>query len=263
MTAPDAIHELVKKFEQHRKEYQSHKNETELRREFLDPFFKALGWDVFNEKSYSERFKEVAHEVSVEVEGQAKAADYAFRVGDKTIFFVEAKKPSVNIGANPGPAFQLRRYGWSAKLPVNILTDFEQLAVYDCHNMPKKTDKASFGRINLYHYSEYIEKWDEIVAVFSHEAVLQGAFDKFVEGKAGKKGTEQVDAAFLKEIERWRELLARNIALRNADISNEREMNFAVQMLIDRIIFLRIGEDRGIEPDLQLQQYRGRRGSLH
>jgi len=111
MTAPDAIHALVAKFDQHQKEYQSHKNETELRREFLDPFFEALGWDVFNKKRYSERFKEVLHEASVEVEGKAKAADYAFRVGDKTMFFVEAKKPSVNIGENPEPAFQLRRYG--------------------------------------------------------------------------------------------------------------------------------------------------------
>ena len=121
MTAPAAIHELVEKFDQHRKEYQQHKNETELRREFLDPFFEALGWDVFNRKSYSERFKEVMHESSVEVEGKAKAADYAFRAGDRIIFFVEAKKPSVNIETNPVPAFQLRRYGWSAKLPINIL----------------------------------------------------------------------------------------------------------------------------------------------
>jgi len=101
MTAPDAIHELVAKFDLHRKEYQTHKNETELRREFLDPFFDALGWDVFNKKSYSERFKEVQHEASVEVEGKAKAADYAFRAGDKIMFFMEAKKPSVNIGENP------------------------------------------------------------------------------------------------------------------------------------------------------------------
>lgn len=48
MTVPESIHELVAKFDQHGKEYQSHKNETELRREFLDPFFEALGWDVFN-----------------------------------------------------------------------------------------------------------------------------------------------------------------------------------------------------------------------
>jgi len=253
MTAPDAIHALVAKFDQHQKEYQTHKNETELRREFLDPFFEALGWDVFNKKSYSERFKEVLHEASVEVEGKAKAADYAFRVGDKTMFFVEAKKPSVKIGENPEPAFQLRRYGWSAKLPVSILTDFEQLAVYECKTKPKKTDKASFGRVKLYHYSEYIQKWDEIAGIFSREAVLQGAFDQFAEGTKGKKGTAQVDDAFLEEIERWRELLARNIALRNPSIRNERELNYAVQLTIDRIVFLRICEDRGIEPEGQLQ----------
>ena len=253
MTVPGAVHELVSKFDQHRKEYQTHKNETELRREFLDPFFEALGWDVFNKKSYSERFKEVMHEASVEVEGQAKAADYAFRVGDKTIFLVEAKKPSVNIGINPETAFQLRRYGWSAKLPISILTDFEQLAVYECQTKPSKTDKASYGRIKMYHYSEYVEKWDEIAEVFSYSAVMKGAFENFVEGTKGKKGTEQVDDAFLEEIERWRDMLARNIVLRNEQIQTEREVNFAVQMIIDRIIFLRIGEDRGIEPEGQLQ----------
>jgi type I restriction-modification system DNA methylase subunit len=253
MTAPAAIHELVEKFEQHRKEYQQHKNETELRREFLDPFFEALGWDVFNRKSYSERYKEVVHESSVEVEGKAKAADYAFRAGDRIIFFVEAKKPSVNIENNPEPAFQLRRYGWSAKLPINVLTDFEQLAVYDCRAKPDKNDKASLGRVKLYHYSEYIEKWDEIAGLFAHEAVLGGALEQFVEAQKGKKGTAEVDDAFLEEIERWRDLLARNLALRNASL-NVRELNYAVQMTIDRIIFLRICEDRGIEPDEQLHE---------
>ncbi|MDK1082072.1 MAG: type I restriction endonuclease, partial [Anaerolineae bacterium] len=252
MTAPDAIHELIAKFDQHGQEYQTRKNETELRREFLDPFFQALGWDVFNKKSKSERFKEVLHEASVEVEGKAKAADYAFRVGDKTMFFVEAKKPSVNIGENPEPAFQLRRYGWSAKLPVSILTDFEQLAVYECKTKPSKKDKASFGRIKLYHYSDYVEKWDQIAAIFSREAVLEGAFDQFAESAKGKRGTAQVDDAFLEEIERWRDMLARNFALRNPSIRNERELNYAVQLTIDRIIFLRICEDRGIEPEDQL-----------
>ena len=89
----------------------------------------------------------------------------------------EAKKPSVNIQTNPEPAFQLRRYGWSAKLPISLLTDFEHLAVYDCRLRPVKTDKPSFGRVRLYHYSEYLAKWDEIAAIFSRDAVLKGLFD--------------------------------------------------------------------------------------
>ena len=117
MTAPDSILQLVQRFNDHRASYLAGKyNEAQLRRDFLDPFFVALGWDVFNQKNYSERYREVIDEISVEVEGGAKAADYAFRVGEKTVFFVEAKKPSVNIETNPEPAFQLRRYGWSAHL---------------------------------------------------------------------------------------------------------------------------------------------------
>lgn len=68
-----------------------------------------------------------------------------------------------------------------------------------------------------------------------------------------KKGTTEVDDAFLAEIERWRELLAKNIALRNPSLS-VRELNYAVQMTIDRIVFLRICEDRGVERDEQLKE---------
>jgi len=80
----------------------------------------------------------------------------------------------------------------------------------------------------------------------SREAILKGAFDKYIDSKTNKKGTATVDAAFLAEIEHWRDRLARNIALRNPNLTS-RELNFAVQQTIDRIIFLRICEDRGIE----------------
>ena len=249
MTAPENIRKLVQTFEQNLSEYHTHKNETELRRQFLDPFFEALGWDVSNTKGYDERRKEVAHELSVEIDGQQKKADYAFRTGtDKFDFLVEAKKPSVKIESNPEPAFQVKRYGWSAKLPINILTDFEHFAVYDCRVKPNHKDKVSAGRILLIHYKDYIEKWDEIAALFSPDAIRKGALDKYTDGAKGRKGTADVDDDFLAEIERWRDLLARNIANRNKDRQlNESQLNYAVQMTIDRIVFLRIAEERGME----------------
>ncbi len=134
-----------------------------------------------------------------------------------------------------------------------ILTDFEEFAVYDCRIKPDKNDKASTGRVMLISYKDYIEKWDEIAAIFSHEAVLKGSFDRYAEGMKTKKGTTEVDDAFLAEIERWRDLLAKNIALRNPNFS-VRELNYAVQMTIDRIVFLRICEDRGVERDEQLKE---------
>ena len=247
MTVPAKILNLVKRFEQNLDAYkQGRYNEAQVRREFIDPFFKTLGWDVDNEEGYAESYKDVVHEDAINVSGALKAPDYCFRIGGTRKFFLEAKKPSVNIKDDIHPAYQLRRYAWSAKLPLSILTDFEELAVYDCRVKPIKTDRASKARILYLNYMDYPQRWDEIATIFSREAVLKGSFDKYAESKKVKRGTAEVDAAFLGEIERWRELLARNIALRNPELS-QRELNFAVQRTIDRIIFLRICEDRGIE----------------
>ncbi len=254
MTPPPIIKDLANRFENNRDAYHSSGyNETQLRREFLDPFFKALGWDVDNEQGYSEAYKDVIHEDQIKVGGGTKAPDYCFRIGGTRKFFVEAKKPAVNLKEDVSPAFQLRRYAWSAKLPLSILTDFEEFAVYDCRVRPDKTDKASAHRVMYFRYDEYLEKWDEIVGIFSREEVLKGSFDKYAESMRRKKGTAEVDAAFLSEIETWRNELARNLALRNKDLS-QRELNFAVSRTIDRIIFLRVCEDRGIEPYGQLQE---------
>ncbi|GAA5045611.1 hypothetical protein GCM10023208_00270 [Erythrobacter westpacificensis] len=253
MPAPKIISDLVERFRLHKDAYQaSSYNETQVRREFIDPFFKALGWDIDNEQGYAEAYKDVVHEDALKIGGNTKAPDYAFRIGGTRKFFLEAKKPSVNIKQDVGPAFQLRRYAWSAKLPLSILTDFEEFAVYDCRVKPERTDKASVARTVYYTFEDYLDKWDEIEAIFSREAVLKGSFDKYAADNRRKRGTAEVDDAFLEEIESWRAALARNIALRNQDL-DVRELNAAVQRTIDRIVFLRIAEDRGIERYGQLQ----------
>jgi hypothetical protein len=248
MAVPKEITRLLERYDAQREAYESGQyKETGIRVEFIDPFFKALGWDVHNEQGYAEAYKDVIHEDALKIGGATEAPDSCFRIGGVRKFFVECKKPSVNIKDAPHPAYQLRRYGWSAKLPLSILTDFEEFAVYDCRVKPGKNDSAAVARVMYLTSAHYAERWDEITAIFSRDAVLKGSFDKFAEGTKGKRGTASVDDVFLEEIERWRDLLARNIALRNPDLS-QRELNFAVQCTIDRIIFLRICEDRGIEP---------------
>lgn len=247
MSVPDRIKKLIETFYNNLESYKkSNYNETQVRREFIDPFFEELGWDVSNKNGYAEAYKDVIHEDAIKVGGVTKAPDYCFRIGGTRKFFLEAKKPSVNIQNDIHPAYQLRRYGWSAKLPLSILTDFEELAVYDCRVKPSKNDKASHSRILYLKYTDYENRWEELASIFSRDAILKGSFDKYVESNKKKKGTTEVDIAFLHEIENWRELLARNIALRNSELS-QRELNFAVQQTIDRIVFLRICEDRGME----------------
>ncbi len=320
MSAPAIIHDLVNRFRDSRELYRSGRyNEAQLRQEFLNPLFEALGWDMYNRSNFAPQYREVIHEDSLaDDDGSTKAPDYAFRIGTTRKFFVEAKKPKVNIRYEIDPAYQLRRYAWNAHLPLSILTDFEELAVYDCRTRPDPKDSAATGRVMLFTYEDYLTRWDELAQIFSKDAVWNGSFDRYAEGTKGKRGTTEVDAEFLKEIEQWRLLLARNIALRNFrssgsapivpekkvtdsfatpspkdniatpssdhniatpspedDIATpspeggrgvrevstgvnlhraERQLNYAVQTTIDRILFLRICEDRQIEPTDQLLQ---------
>lgn len=253
MAVPDLLLDRVDAFGRNLSVYKSGGyNETQVRVEFIDPLFELLGWDVHNRTGNAEAYKDVIHEDAIKVGGTTKAPDYCFRIGGTRKFFLEAKKPSVSVRDDPGPAYQLRRYAWSAKLSLSILTDFEEFAVFDCRVKPERSDKPSVARIKYLTFDQYAERWDELLALFSKEAVLKGAFDRFADENKTKRGTAEVDAAFLKEIERWRDLLARNIALRNTGLS-QRELNAAVQRTIDRLIFLRICEDRGIESQYPLQ----------
>lgn len=248
MPAPQTVLTLIENFERNLDAYRTGQyNETQVRRDFIDPMFKALGWDMDNSQGYAEAYRDVIHEDAIKVGLSTRAPDYSFRVGGQRKFFLEAKKPSVNVKEAIEPAFQVRRYAWSAKLPLSIVTDFEEFAIYDCRQKPDKSDKANQSRLFYCTFRDYAEKWDEIAAIFSKDAVLKGSFDKYASTSKGKRGTTEVDGAFLAEIEGWRDLLARNIALRNTSLT-QRELNFAVQQTIDRIIFLRICEDRGIEP---------------
>jgi len=185
MNAPQAVLDLVEHFRRNAEDLRSNRyNEIALRREFLDPFFDALGWDVNNRLRYAETYKDVVHEPTRETE--QGVPDYCFRVGGTPKFYLEAKKPSVRLKDNPDPALQLRRYAWSSKLPLSILSNFDELAIYDCRTAPKQGDKASAGRISYYTFDEYPNKWEEIASRFSKESVLQGSFDRccLFEGKA-------------------------------------------------------------------------------
>src|SRR6266568_68073 len=253
MPAPPVIADLVERFDQQLEAYQSGRyNETQLRREFVDPMFKAFGWDMDNVSGYAEAYKDVIHEDAIKIGGATKAPDYCFRIGGTRKFFLEAKKPSVDIKSDAHPALQLRRYAWSAKLPLSVLTDFEEFAAYDCRVKPALSDNAATARVLYFRFPEYISRWEEIEKIFSRESILKGSFDKFAESTKAKRGTAEVDDAFLDEIEKWRADLAANLALRNPALS-QRDLNFSVQRTIDRIVFLRICEDRRIEVYGRLQ----------
>ena len=246
-TAKQELSKLIQTFKDNINQYKLHTyKEAQVRKEFIDKFLRLLGWDVDNGQGFSEQFKEVINEDAIKIEGKTKAPDYSLRIGGQRVFFVEAKKPSVNIKESQVSAYQLRRYAWNLSIPISILTDFEEFIVYDCRIKPYENDNQSVARIKVIPYQDYLVKFDEIWDVFSKDAVLKGSFERYVKSNKGMKGTTEVDDEFLKEIEKWRESLAKNIALRNQTLTIS-ELNYSIQRIIDRILFLIIAEYKNIE----------------
>ncbi|HUM48551.1 MAG TPA: hypothetical protein PLD84_16580, partial [Chitinophagales bacterium] len=161
-SARKEIEKLIDVFEEHYNSYHATSyDEAKTRLDFINKFFKAFGWDVDNEAGAYEAYREVVVEDRFKAAGRSNAPDYMFRLsGGKKLFFVEAKKPTVKLKTDSVAAYQLRGYGRSAQLPVSILTNFEEFAVYDCTRRPSETDSSSIGRLEYLTYKEYLNKFD-------------------------------------------------------------------------------------------------------
>jgi len=242
-----SIEKLVQDYESDRQNcLKTTYNETQLRNDFIDRFLKCLGWDVDNEKRRTQYLREVLQEEPIEVEGEdyKKNPDYTLRINGSRKLFVEVKKPSVRISEKSNPAFQIRRYGWNANMLVSVLTNFEYLVIYDCRYKPVHQDNHLVARYKIFHYTEYAEKFEEIEELISYGSVNAGKLEDLFSNFGPE--TQTFDEYFLEQIERWRSLLAITAVEKNNSLDEEK-VNFLIQRLINRIIFLRICEDRRIE----------------
>jgi type I restriction-modification system DNA methylase subunit len=248
-TARAKVGELVRSFQRHEADYlRSVYNETQARTDFITPLLLAFGWDVHNALGQSLGLREVIEEATVEVgeERLSKRPDYELRLARQRKLFVEAKKPSVHIDRNREAAFQTRRYGYSASLPISVLTNFHQLAVYDCLPKPAITDEANVARLLLVRFDEFESRFDDLWPVLSRQAVYSGEFDERFAVGVTRHGAEQFDDLFLRQVKSWRERLAKDIHGLTPGLTPA-ELTYAVQLFLLRIVFLRICEDRDIE----------------
>lgn len=223
-------------------------SEAQVRIDFLNPLLKCFGWDVDNEGRKTQLFREVIQEESIDIEEEDKVTkknpDYTLKQFGQRTLFVEAKKVSINITSEKAPAFQTRRYGWSANLPFSVLTNFEHLVFYDCTEKPEIEDLASHNRYKTFHYTDFLDNLEAIYSIFAFEAIISGSLATIGTGEL--KGEESFDNHFLNQIENWRKVLAENVVENNADLSQD-DINFLIQRMINKIIFLRICEAREIE----------------
>lgn len=240
---------LAEKYQNNIHFYQkSSYSEAQLRIDFIDPLFSILGWDINNSKGNLASEREVLVEEILKdgASTHGKKPDYTFRLFSERKFFVEAKKPSINVVEGAEEAKQIRRYGFTAKLPISVLTNFEYLVIYDCSMPVIENDSASHSVIARYHYTEYPEKLDEILLRLGKDSVYGGSFDdewKDIENKIQKLN---VNTLFLMQINEWRLRLAEDFIAIKSDMPEEL-LNNMVQAYLNSIIFLRVCEDRGIE----------------
>ena len=261
-TAKAKVRELVTKFVANAATYTSNVsgyNETQARTDFITPLLEAFGWNVRNGTNLPEDQRDVIEEATVEVgeEKLNKKPDYELRVARQRKLFVEAKKPGTHIETDKDAAFQTRRYGFSASMPIAVLTNFAHLAVYDCIPAPSNTDEAVICRRKLIHFSEYEARFDEIYDLLSREYIHSGAFDRRFKVRPEYRGTNQFDELFLKQIRSWRLRLAEDIVSNNEKISSS-FLTFATQRFLTRLVFLRICEDRDIEKYEALKKLTGK-----
>ncbi|EHU5001467.1 N-6 DNA methylase [Vibrio parahaemolyticus] len=249
MTKKKLLQALVDKYQKDIDFYRSAKyNETQLRTDFLDQLFSILGWDITNAAGKPTNEREVLVEEGLKAKAgeNTKKPDYTFRLFSERKFFLEAKKPNVNVSTAIEPALQVRRYGFTAKLKISVLSNFEYTAIYDCSNPVKETDTVANSRIKLYHFTELVDNFDEINKLVGRESVYTGQFDNEwleIENKILKFS---VDDLFLKQINDWRLRLASEFLQIKKELSEE-ELNDLVQNYINSIVFLRVCEDRDLE----------------
>ena len=240
---------MISRFSQDFAYYKSDRyNETLLRSDFLDPLFELLGWDIKNTQGKSTNEREVLLEEPLKADAlsNTKKPDYTFRLFSERKFFLEAKKPHVKIELEDAPAKQVRRYGYTAGLHISVLSNFEYLYIYDTTIPVKEDDSREKCLIKSFHYTEFVEKFDEISSLLSHESVYNGDFDKIWEHIESNVEHKPVDKLFLEQINNWRLALANEIHRESPDMPLD-QLSDIVQSYINKLLFLRVCEDRNIE----------------
>ena len=237
------VRELVSMFKRNLRHYKSEDYlEANVRSEFIEKLLIALNWDVDNENGVAPQYKEVVFEARASERGKINHPDYAVCVGGSPVFYVEAKPPSVKVLHADKYALQLRRYAYSQRKPLSILTDFEELAVYDTRQTPQDNDTSDVARIKYITFDKYEEEFDYLWDTFSYDAVVKGSIDTYFDHNDGDYSKHDVNDEMLEAVEDWRSMMVKAIRMKGGRLTED-NFNMAVQRLINRFVY--IWRDKG------------------
>ena len=228
------IEELIAKYEQVK---QSGKikayTEEETKKEFILPLFDALGWKTANRD-------EVSAEEHIKSSGRV---DYGFYLDGRIKFYLEAKSLKADI-YNEDFANQAIRYSWNRGAAWAVLTNFERLIVFNAQDIEQSLAGKKLFDIS---YDKYLELFDDQLQLLSKHSFAEDLIDKYAEGIGKKLQKVSVTSLLWKDLQKCRDILTEHLAEWNEKVDSDL-LDEGVQKLLDRLIFLRVAEDRGIEP---------------
>ena len=239
----ERIRELISKYEQIKNSGEIKKyNEESTKKDFILPLFKALGWNVDNRGKRNDT-------VSAEETISKKRVDYGFRINGIPKFFLEAKSlKEENIQTNPKYVTQAIDYAWMKSCSWAILTNFETIAVY---NSDWKSGYFGGNQFFVLRPNDFLT--DSRFINLSKGAFENNELDKTA-SKYGKKQVKNpINKQLLQDMIHFREVLSKDIVRNNQDKNlTQDDIDETVQRILDRLIFIRNAEDRGLEEN-QLQ----------
>jgi hypothetical protein len=226
--AKERVKQLVNEFSEYSKEELDKKSEIQIQYEFIDELFKALGWDMRKDVEREERV----------LKGRA---DYIFRIGNQESLVVEAKKTSIPLMEEQGR--QAVSYAYHRKIKFSVLTNFKYIRVYHALSNIKNIDR------NLLFWLEFkdFEKEFDKLWVLSKESFESQEINKLLSKKDEKK-YKLIDDSILEDLLVYRRSFSTELKSKRTYLSEE-QIDEVVQILIDRLIFMRSVEDRGLESE--------------
>jgi hypothetical protein len=244
---------LVERYQSFKREGRLDLSSEETIRTWINELLLIFDWNVMDtsqvlqEKVLSPEEKRRIEEIG----STSTRPDYTFKLGNQKLTFLDAKAVSVNIEASTASAFQIKSYGWSVLAPCAFLTNFEELAIYDCTYVPNQEQRANLGRTYL-KIDEYVDHFEVLENHLLKTNIVNGNLEKLYSNTLKNVSSIQKlspDFVFAEQLSEFRLSFAKNIVERNTALidDNAELLSYLTQVIINRIIFIRICEARRIE----------------
>lgn len=253
--AKQALTALINRYNETLRNQRQENISEETIRAWINEFLSVFGWDVQDTHQVMQEkvLRGEARERLNTIHSRHRKPDYTLVNHGIIKSFLDAKDLDVNIFDSCETAFQIRSYGWSAQVPCAFVTNFEQFVIYDTRFVPNVDQTADFGTIKIT-VDEYIEKFDLLYDHLCKEKIYANRLFEIYDVEP-IEGENRLDKRFTSTLSDFRIKLAQAILEDNDTIDNNEMLNYYVQVIIDRIIFIRVCESKGIEEPERLKTF--------